>query len=226
MPELARRIVAIALLGATLAPPVCVHGVQPETTHADEQMASLLADRPEIRPHLARRDALRQWMADRFRDQRPRLEWSDDTPVSGRYAEFDARDPERLVLRVDDELSGIDQLALLVFEMNNARRDSVFACIFERAVDGELDREEFAWAMLEQESHALAAAQGVLDEHFEPLGDDERAAARVYQRLRRAPVDARALRQRNLDAGGDLLDHFRSLYEDYVLPERTARGED
>jgi len=191
-----------------------------EETHARTQLAALLGDRPQLAPTLEARPEVHQWILRRLSETKPPMFWDPTPPVSGRAAEWDGRDPELTLLRVDGKPSGIDQLVHLLFELHNVQGYGVFEAIHEGAVRGEITREEYASKMLEQEFRALLAARAFYREHLSDLSRSEEKEARAYYRLLHGTDSFEEHVGGILERGYDLRDHYRQLYDSTVLPER------
>jgi hypothetical protein len=143
--------------------------------------------------------------------------------VSGRAAEWDARDPAVTLLRIAGSPSGIDQLAHLVFELHNVRGYRSFASIHEQAVRGEITRDEYASRMLEQEFRALVAAREFYREHLSDLSQAEEKEARSYYRLAHGAGSLEEHASQARRRGVDLRDHYRAIFDSIVLAERKHR---
>ena len=214
-------LVAVGVVALCLAVPASRAA---EATHAEAQVAALLDDRPRLASALEARPKVRQWVLTRFRETRPPLFWSADPPVSGRLAEWDGRDPERTLLRIDGKPGGIDQLAHLLFELHNVQGYQVFDEIHEGAVRGEVTREDYATQMLEEEFRALLAARAFYREHVSDLSANEARQARSYYRLLHGTDSFEEHLAESVERGHDLRDHYRKLYDDLVVPERQNGG--
>lgn len=214
-----RSVVLTLLFLLSCAPPVPADGA----TTPEDEIERLLADRPGIAASLESRPEVRAWILERFRVQRPPLRWDDAPPVSGRLAEWDARDLEVIWLRVDARSSGIDQLVFLLFELHNAQRYDAFDEIHEGAIRGEVLREDYATRMLKEEFEALRAARALYRKHLSELSPREEREARVLYRLVHGTDSFDQHLAENLKRGGDLKDHFRALYDTEVLRERSLR---
>jgi len=198
---------------------ILVVGAESESTHAERQFAALQEDRPALAEALDPRESLKVWILERFQNNAPPLFWSPAPPISGRLAEFDARDSVQVFVRVDKKPSGIDQLANLIFELNNALGYEAFDSIHERAVNGEIGREEYAELMLGQDMVTLSRAREIYRSYVEELSDRERGEAKGYYLLLYGPDTVAERVEMYLERGFDLRDHFRELYDEYVIPE-------
>lgn len=196
-----------------------------EASYEQTQLAALRQDRPRLAKSLDARPEVRRWILERFRITEPPLIWESTRPVSGRKAEWDARDPTVTVLRIDGSPSGIDQLTNLLFELHNVQGYDVFDAIHEEAVRGELTPDEYATKMLEQEFRALLAARAFYREHLSDLSRTEEKEARSYYRLLHGTDSFEQHLKEGLDRGFDLRDHYRELYDSIVIPEREQRDD-
>lgn len=194
-----------------------------EETHAEAQVAALLDDRPRLATSLEARPRVREWVLTRFRETEPPLFWSGDPPVSGRAAEWDGRDSQQSLLRVDAKPSGIDQLVHLLFELHNIQGYQTFGAIHEGAVRGEVTREDYATRMLEEEFRALTAARAFYRKHVSDLSATEARQARSYYRLLHGTDSFEEHLAESAERGHDLRDHYRRLYDDLVVPERENK---
>jgi hypothetical protein len=184
----------------------------------------MLSDRREMATALESRPDVRGWILRRLRETAPPLRWDPTPPVSGRAAEWDARDTTVTVLRVDGSPSGIDQLTHLLFELHNVQGYASFAAVHESAVRGEITRDEYALQMLEQEFRALVAARAYFREHLSNLSRAEKSEARGYYRLFYGADSLDEHLGASLERGVDLRDHYRALYDTLVLAERDKRN--
>ena len=120
----------------------------------------MLDDRPLLRASLASRPALRSWLAARFlgAGQGFPVEWDPSPPRSGQPAEHEQ--PERPGaagrLRIADRHTGLDQLALAVFELTNMEGGDAFAALWGKAVAHQITRAAFAEGMTRTELAARA----------------------------------------------------------------------
>jgi hypothetical protein len=210
--------VCVFLIAACACPP----GAQPARADGAEQSQfdRLLADRPLIADALTERPLVRDWIIQRFAETHPPLAWDASAPVSGRNGEFDAREPGLVRIRIAARGSGIDQLSTLIFEPHNVMGYAAFEDIHNRAVAGDLSRDDYARAMLEQEFVALTATRDFLATNMPTLSAPEQRAAQRYDRYLRGPesLDGRLAEARA--QGVDLLDHYRVLYDTIVVAEQ------
>jgi hypothetical protein len=169
----------------------CAPGAPPAAARAEgaeqSQVDILLADRPRIAEALAQRPQVRDWVVRRFAQMRPPLVWDASAPTSGRNGEFDAREPGVVRIRIAARGSGIDQLSTLVFELHNVMGYAAFEDIHNRAVAGDLSRDGYARAMLEQEIVALAVTSDFHAGNMASLDAQERRDAERYYRYLRGP---------------------------------------
>lgn len=194
-----------------------------ETGHAEVQLSALLHDRPRLEKSLESRPPVREWVLERFRVTDPPLFWDRSEPVSGRAAGWDGRDPERTLLRLDDEPSGIDQLVHLIFELHNVQGYDVFEEIHEAAVRGEVTRDKYGPKMLAQEFRALLVARAFYELHLSELSPAEEKEARAYYRMRYGTDSFEEHVAQVRERGYDLYEHYRTLFDEVVVPERAAR---
>jgi hypothetical protein len=66
-----------------------------ESSHGEQQLDAVMRDRPRLARSLTPRPRVKKWIIDRFNEADPPLVWDAMPPVSGRAAEFDARDRVR-----------------------------------------------------------------------------------------------------------------------------------
>lgn len=194
-----------------------------EATHAETQLESILEARPGIAAALQSRPAVRSWILDRFAVTDPPLYWDAGPTVSGRSAECDVRDPDRSLVRVAKEASGIDQLTFLIFELHNIQGYPIFEEIHDAAVRGEVNRDQYADRMLRQEFAGLLLFREFCAAHLATLSKSERREARVYYRLVHGTDSYEEHLQNARERGGDLLEHWRRMFDTEVIPEREAR---
>ena len=191
-----------------------------EESRAQAQLAALLRDRPKLATTLETRPKVRDWILQRLDEADPPIYWDPMPPVSGRAAEWDARDSTVTALRIDGSPSGIDQLAHLLFELHNVQGYASFACIHEEAVRGTISRDEYASQMLEQEFRALIAVRAFYREYLSDLSPSEEKKARSYYRLLYGTGSFEEHVRKSLERGVDLRDHYRFLFDSIVLAER------
>ena len=198
-------------------------GPAAETRHAEAQLSAILQDRPRLAMSLEPRPEVQEWILEQFRETAPPMFWDSEPPVSGRLAEWDGRDPEVTILRVDASPSGIDQLAHLLFELHNVQGYAVFDSVHEKAIRDEITRDEYASQMLEQEFRALLAARSFFRAHLSDLSQAEEREARTYNRLLHGTDSFEEHLREQRERGHDLFDDFRMLYDTMVIPERKER---
>ena len=198
-------------------------GPAAERTHAMTQLSAILRDRPRLAVSLEPRPEVREWILEQFRKTVPPLFWDSKSPVSGRLAEWDGRDPEVTLLRIDGSPSGIDQLAHLLFELHNVKGYDVFDSIHEKAIRDEITRDEYASQMLAHEFRALLAARAFYRSHLSDLSQAEKREARSYYRLLHGTDSFEEHLREQRERGHDLFDHYRMLYDSMVIPERKER---
>jgi hypothetical protein len=194
-----------------------------EESHARIQLTAMLQDRPQLAATLEARSSVREWILARFQETEPPLAWDRTPPISNRAAELDARDSTVTLLRLDGASSGIDQLVYLLFELHNVQGYDAFESIHEEAVRGEITREEYASRMLKQEFRALLAARVFYRDHLSDLSRTEEREARAYYRMRHGTNSFEEHVGESRERGYDLLDHYRVLYDNVVIPERNQR---
>ncbi len=124
-------------------------------------------DRPRLAAALDSQPEIHEWAAHEFAGQGSGLlfGWDPAAPISGFDAEHHPTEGGA-VIRIREDLSGLDQMACLVFEMHNARGKERFEEVTTQALNGQLDREQFVRAMVEQETRAELATRRFLRETF------------------------------------------------------------
>ncbi|MEM8734140.1 MAG: hypothetical protein AAGG44_07955 [Planctomycetota bacterium] len=155
---LTTSILLIALAGCRPAPPTQSFG--------ERQLQQVLEDRPEMRGVVATDSHLAKWIVNRFEGQGTgsRVHWNEREPLSGSAAEhLPAYEgyPANLSITKKDSTSPIDKWASLVYELQNLQ-ETYRSDLFERALNGEFDAEEYAIECVRSEYSAVLATRKTL----------------------------------------------------------------
>lgn len=146
----------------------CIGCQQSLTEHSfgERQLLQVLDDRPEMRGVVVQDSPLAKWIVSRFdgHGTETRVHWHDREPLSGSDAEhLPAYEgyPANLSITRLDSTSPIDKWAALVYELLNLQ-ETLESDLFERALDGEFDADEYALACVRSEYEAILATREIL----------------------------------------------------------------
>lgn len=181
-----RLLAGLALLAVACLLPACRPHPGPRGA-----LDRLKADRIGVAVVLAQHPGLERALHAEF--ARPvngmRLEWSDQSPLSGAPAEHEWDGPgRRIVVRASPDLPPGDQLLAVFFELANARSLPLFLALERDAVAGRVGRDDFPDEMVRIEHGTVVAAKHLFPGLL-PLSESERERHRLYADLLRAPED-------------------------------------
>lgn len=213
-----RSIRQLALLAFLIVPTGAAAG--PEG-HGEAQVRRMCAERPAIALALADHPALRAWIVAEL-DGRATgfpIAWDAAEPNTGRVAEHEfslGHDMARL--RVRSSASGLDQLAGVVFELQNIRGFETFEAAWQAALRGEIGRPEFTRRMAACEFAALTRTRALLEAHLGPMSMLElRDHPLTGHLLDASPsLEEQVLKYRRL--GYDIVTHFDATYDHEIKP--------
>jgi hypothetical protein len=162
---------------------------------ADHSLEDFLGDRPQSAALLRNHPLLQEWLSAQWRIpiQDYRIFWSDDPPAINLAEHGFMPDSKLIVIRLSNQLTPIDQLTALCFEICNAQGFSDIDELAEEAKRGGLSREEYIRRKSEIEFHAVLRTRGILRERL-PLSLDDQQATNLYRHLMVAPAEFEAYR--------------------------------
>jgi hypothetical protein len=136
--------------------PVVRHDAAPAIA-VPPAMTAMLDARPLMKATLAKHPRVAPWVAERMSGTTGpgAVEWNAGAPLSGQTGEFITLPGGRFELRIADELTGLDQLGVVVYELLNMEGNAEFDRIVKRAVAREIDKNQFSEAMTRREHAAL-----------------------------------------------------------------------
>jgi len=122
--------------------------LHPRTEHAGNTSVSLLLkDRPEIAEILKGHDALKLWLVEQFSGSVTKfpIQWDPKEPEDSDCAEHcPPRENEPAKIRVSRNMSGLDQLSGVIFELFNIRNHKRFNRLWKKACNGRIDKQEYS----------------------------------------------------------------------------------
>jgi hypothetical protein len=186
-------------------------------------LTAILDDRPGLAQALSGHDEVRAWIESRFRTGALPVElmWDPEEPQSGQVAEHEYLAEEGpAVIRIASGASGLDQLAGLIYQLNNIEDYPAFQAIYDAAVKGLIDRRAYAGQMLAQEFEGLQRTRGFLEQHLGDHKGDSLHDNPMYFRILQADTTLEAHIQRYAQQGFDLHTYFEQLYDQEILPKR------
>lgn len=107
----------------------------------------LLKDRPEIAELLNDQDALKQWLVEQFSGKVTKfpIQWDPKEPEDSDFAEHcHPRRKEYAKIRVRRNMTGLDQLSGLVFELFNIQNHKRQSRLWEKTCKGKTGRQEYS----------------------------------------------------------------------------------
>jgi hypothetical protein len=185
-------------------------------------LEAMLTDRPGLSGAMAGHAEVQSWVESRFRPGALPVElmWDPAEPQSGQIAEHEYLSEEGpAAIRIASAASGLDQLAGLIYQLNNIEDYPVFQTIYEAAVGGLIDRRTYASQMLAQEFEGLQRTRAFLEEHLADHKEDPMHDNPMYFRIMQADTTLDAHIQRYAEQGFDLHSYFEQLYDQEILPK-------
>lgn len=217
-----RAIRQLALLALLLPLPAGAAGTP---GHGEAQVLRMSRERPALGRAIADRPGLRAWLI-RELDGRSTgfpIEWDGAEPVTGCPAEHEYPiGPGAAKVRVRANISGLDQLAGLVFELQNVRGFGAFEAAWQAALRGEIGRHEFTARMMACEFEALERTRALLACSIGPVFlldlDEHPLTAHL---LDASPtLEAQIRKYRRL--GYDMESHFVGIWDREIEPRRIV----
>jgi hypothetical protein len=194
-------------------------------SHGELQVLRMCAERPALARALADHSVIRAWLVDELdgRSVGFPIAWDGAEPVTGRAAEHEfAIACEVGRLRVASGASGLDQLAGLVFELENLRGLETFEAAWQAALRGEIGRLEFTRRMAACEFGALTRTRTFLERHLGPISmlelRDHPLTAHLLDASPSLEEQARKYRRLGHEVGR----HFAAAYDHEIRPRLAA----
>lgn len=177
----------------------------------------LITTRPDLAEILEVEKKIDAWLKNEI--DKENYFWDNIEPKSGRFAEheYTGDDHNTIIFRVSSDLSSADQLAGIVFELFNAQRKKQFDRIFDKAINGKIDKRQFAKALISEEYIAVKNARTFLDKNL--LRYYPKANKVLYPLLNTPETLDEHLEFYQLK-GIDLMEHHYELFESEIVPLR------
>jgi hypothetical protein len=174
--------------------PICISsfsntsdGNQTKLSEADlhfgaMQVSQLVLDRPDLENCLTQYPKVRRWLEESFAGGRngARIHWDYSSTLSGREGEYvpgSAYAPTLIRITDRRDLTGLDRLAVLIFEVYNSESRAVCLDAADKARRGEIDRERFVIKSVEAEYNAVVKCKAFLIEHSIPADGNRYVAS-------------------------------------------------
>lgn len=183
----------------------------------------LLADRPEIAELLEGHDALKKWMVRQFSGKVTKfpIQWDTEEPDDSDIAEHNQpRRNEPAKIRVNRNLSGLDQLVAVIFELFNIQNHKKFDRLWEKAYSGKIDKHKLSRRSFSLEYKAWRRCRRFLKKHasvFAAADDSNVAYSHIMSRTSFREYYAGLLKH----SGGET--NYTKFYEEKIVPFQKKR---
>ena len=127
-------------------------------------VSRLLNDRPEIAEVLNGHGLLKQWLVEQFSGKVTKfpIQWDPKEPEDGDIAEHcHPQRNEPAKVRVSRNMSGLDQLSGVVFELFNIQYHKGHSRLWEKACSGKIGEQEYSHRSYRLEYKALCLKLGI-----------------------------------------------------------------
>lgn len=178
----------------------------------------LLDDRPEIAELLNGHDVLKRWLVEQFSGKATKLPilWDPKEPESSDVAECcHPRRNEPAKIRVSRNLSGLEQLSAVIFELFNIQYHKRHGWLWKKACNGKIDKQEYNFQSCRLEYKAWKKCKRFLKKHssvFTPAED----SGWIYNGIMSATSFREFFAAVKKGSGGEI--YFAKIYDERIMP--------
>ena len=180
----------------------------------NSSISLLLEDRPVIAELLKGHDDLKRWLDEQFSGKATEFPvlWDQKEPEDSDVAEHCyPRKNESAKIRVSRNLSGLDQLAAVVYELFNIRNHERYNRIRKKACEGKIDKQEYILRANLFEYKAMKKCRGFLKKHqlvFAVADDSDR----IYNMIMSVTSFRKFFKEHSNET------YFAKIYDERIAP--------
>lgn len=184
----------------------------------NSSVSLLLKDRPEIAKVLYGHDSLKRWLIEQFSGKATKFPilWDPKEPEASDAADhcYPLRNKPAKI-RVSRNMSGLDQLSGIIFELFNIRYHKEHRRLWKKACKGEIGKQEYSFRSCRFEYKAWKKSRRFFKKHssvFAAADDSNEVYNRIMSLTSFLEVYA-IMKERD---GGET--YFEKLYEESIVP--------